>query len=376
MPTASPNVKRVTVMGAGVIGLTTAIKLQETNRYAVTIVAEILPTDLPSSRYTSHWAGALHLYLSNDDSNLRNAEKETFAIFRKMIETGTEAAAFLKTIKLNMYFKEPRPSPDPLGFFPDLKPVAEDQFPSPDIVAGLEATSFSIDVPQYLNYLLDRFLSKGGQLVRGHVQHIQQLTESPSIFSGRNREEAPETILLCPGLAARSLGGLEDRNMYPVRGQVLRLKAPWVDHFLSVAGKNDRVEEKLFYAIPRSSGLVVVGGTQSANDWFPVARKETTERILQEALYFFPQLAPPEIRAERDPTVEDLRPLIVDEGCGFRPARMGGVRIERDTIDRSDGKTIPVVYNYGHGGGGYQASWGSANKALALLDEAFVQKSS
>ncbi|KAH8824110.1 nucleotide-binding domain-containing protein [Flagelloscypha sp. PMI_526] len=372
MSATGQNAKRVTVMGAGVVGLTTAVKLQETGRYTVTIVAEILPTDPPSPRYTSQWAGAIQLFLTTDDPILQEAEKETFEVFKKMIETETEAAALFKTIKVELYFKDPRPSPDPLDHFPDLKPIAENKFPSSDVVVGLEATTFTIDVPRYLNYLLARFLSKGDQIIRGSVQHVQQLTESPGIFAGHNGGEAPDAILLCPGLAARSLGGLEDQNMYPVRGQVLRLRAPWVDHFLSVEGEKDQAEGRLFYAIPRSSGLVVVGGTRGSNDWFPAARKETTERILQEALGFFPELAPPEIRAQRAPTVEDLRSLIVDEGCGFRPARKSGVRIERGTVDASDGKTIPVVFNYGHGGGGYESSWGSANKTLKLLDEAFV----
>jgi hypothetical protein len=40
----------------GVVGLSTAIKLQEHGGYKVTIVAETLPSDPKSIRYTSHWA--------------------------------------------------------------------------------------------------------------------------------------------------------------------------------------------------------------------------------------------------------------------------------------------------------------------------------
>jgi D-amino-acid oxidase len=46
----------VVVIGAGVIGLTTALQIQEKGGYAVTIVAELLPTDPKSIKYTSHWA--------------------------------------------------------------------------------------------------------------------------------------------------------------------------------------------------------------------------------------------------------------------------------------------------------------------------------
>lgn len=38
--------------------------------------------------------------------------------------------------------------------------------------------------------------------------------------------------------------------------------------------------------------------------------------------------------------------MIVEEGCGFRPVRKGGVRIEADNLNLN-GKDLPVIYNYG-----------------------------
>jgi D-amino-acid oxidase len=40
----------------GVVGLTTAVKILETGMYDVTIIAETLPSDPKTIRYTSHWA--------------------------------------------------------------------------------------------------------------------------------------------------------------------------------------------------------------------------------------------------------------------------------------------------------------------------------
>ena len=40
----------------GVVGLTTALKIQETGDYQVTIVAEVLPSDPKTIKYTSQWA--------------------------------------------------------------------------------------------------------------------------------------------------------------------------------------------------------------------------------------------------------------------------------------------------------------------------------
>lgn len=80
---------------------------------------------------------------------------------------------------------------------------------------------------------------------------------------------------------------------------------------------------------------------------------------------------PPEIRAVREPTVDDLQPIVIEEGCGLRPARIGGVRIELEWLeDARAQRKVPVVHNYGHGGFGYQSSWGSAADALGLLEGA------
>lgn len=45
-----------TCYNTGVIGLTTALRIQEKCEYAVSIIAEVLPTDPKSIKYTSHWA--------------------------------------------------------------------------------------------------------------------------------------------------------------------------------------------------------------------------------------------------------------------------------------------------------------------------------
>ena len=41
---------------SGVVGLTTALKIQLQGNYMVTIVSEILPSDPSSIKYTSKWA--------------------------------------------------------------------------------------------------------------------------------------------------------------------------------------------------------------------------------------------------------------------------------------------------------------------------------
>lgn len=60
---------------------------------------------------------------------------------------------------------------------------------------------------------------------------------------------------------------------------------------------------------------------------------------------------------------------IIRHGVGLRPAREGGARIEKEKING-----VWVVHNYGHGGAGYQSSYGCAQAAIALVDKIFQPK--
>jgi D-amino-acid oxidase len=55
------------------------------------------------------------------------------------------------------------------------------------------------------------------------------------------------------------------------------------------------------------------------------------------------------VRNEREATIEDLKPLVIEEGCGLRPARKGGIRLQVEwaNVPGSE-RLIPVVHNYGY----------------------------
>ncbi|CAM3804031.1 FAD-dependent oxidoreductase [Roseateles saccharophilus] len=78
------------------------------------------------------------------------------------------------------------------------------------------------------------------------------------------------------------------------------------------------------------------------------------------ALDFAPPRAPARMRADID--------RIIDIAVGIRPFRAQGPRIE---AQRLHGKT--VVHHYGHGGSGWSLSWGSAQRALALVQASGAQ---
>lgn len=60
---------------------------------------------------------------------------------------------------------------------------------------------------------------------------------------------------------------------------------------------------------------------------------------------------------------------VVQARVGLRPAREGGVRVELER--RADGRAI--VHNYGHGGFGYQSSWGISMDVVEKVQSALQQ---
>ncbi|EJF63901.1 D-amino-acid oxidase [Dichomitus squalens LYAD-421 SS1] len=365
--------KRVVVLGAGVVGLTTAVKIQEKGEYNVTIIAETFPTDPKTIMYTSLWAGAHHVSHAANDAKQMAIDRETFNVMWKLSEPGGAAEHCFLRVAQTDYLLDGRD--ECLDWMPDFKTLPQDAL-VPGTSAGTSFTTVNIDTPVYLPYLLARFLSRGGSIVRGSVQHISQVIEGgPGLFRrGRADPEPVHALVICPGLGARTLGGVEDKNVYPVRGQVVIIRAPWIKSGRTVS----HLEQGLWtYIIPRRSGDVILGGTKQDNDWYPAARPETTTDILERCLALCPEIVPPAIRAERQGTIEDVRALIVEEGCGFRPQRKGGIRLDVDWVPGRVGQgSVPMVFNYGHGGGGYQSSWGSASIALELLEKALASPAS
>ena len=55
---------------------------------------------------------------------------------------------------------------------------------------------------------------------------------------------------------------------------------------------------------------------------------------------------------------------IIRHGVGLRPLRIGGTRVEKEKIH-----DIWMIHNYGHGGYGYQSSYGCSQTVVKLLEE-------
>ena len=86
--TARNENHELVVLGAGVIGLSTALELKEAFPGAgITVVAKHFPGDR-SIEYTSPWAGANWSSMATDNGPLEGYDRVTFERFARMVEEG------------------------------------------------------------------------------------------------------------------------------------------------------------------------------------------------------------------------------------------------------------------------------------------------
>ncbi len=98
-----------------------------------------------------------------------------------------------------------------------------------------------------------------------------------------------------------------------------------------------------------------------ANSWESQPDPSAAIRIMKRCVDMVPELVP------AGKGVEALD--IIRHGVGLRPMREGSIRIEKDIIDG-----LPVVHNYGHGGYGYQTSYGCAYMVRQLVQDALKER--
>ena len=191
-----------------------------------------------------------------------------------------------------------------------------------------QQVTFYAEPSKLLAFLLARFRALGGRVVVSTVTSLDQLAEC-------------DVIVNCSGLGARSLVG--DDTLCPIRGQLVRVRAPFVKSFLASGD---------FYIVPNDD-VIVLGGTRQVGDWRRAPDPADTARIVDGCCRL--------VAALRTAPVEAV-------WAGLRPYRPGGVRLESERRLVA-GRWRPVVHNYGHGGAGVTLFWGCALGAAALVQE-------
>ncbi|GAA5957366.1 hypothetical protein JCM3765_000437 [Sporobolomyces pararoseus] len=352
-PHSSPS--PVIVIGAGCIGLTTAIEILKTG-LPVLLLAHHFPSDL-DAEYSSTAAGAHHLSFADDtDWRQRYFDLRTFERFWKESED-TEAGERIGVMRLTQteYYRGDTHLRI-LEQLPNFRINGQDTLPD-GIEHSVSFESVTIEPARYLPYLLKNFSRLGGVSCR--------VAPLGSLADAKKYAKRPLCVVNCTGLGASKLSDVQDLTVHPVRGQVVVLDCPWVKtgwtrQIGSLAGGEGGERT---YVIPRASGEVVVGGTREVDDWEKSPRAHTTVDILRRALEICPSLA----RPPHSTSPISLEPIIKSIVVGFRPTRDQGIRLEAETLAPIRGEDqLEVVHNYGHGGYGWQSSWACAEEAARI----------
>jgi len=171
--------------------------------------------------------------------------------------------------------------------------------------------------------------------------------------------EKADLIVNCTGLSASKLGGVQDTAVIPARGQIVVVRND-PGKMCTISGTDDGDDEATYIMMRAAGGGTVLGGCYQKGNWESQPDPNLAMRIMKRCVDLCPQLT-------GGKGIEHLD--IVRHCVGLRPLRLGGTRIEKEKIGG-----IWVVHNYGHGGYGYQSSYGCSQEAVQLVDNALEEK--
>ncbi|KAM5357964.1 hypothetical protein ACJZ2D_015732 [Fusarium nematophilum] len=344
-----PELDKYVVIGAGVIGLTTALELKRRIPLAeVTVLAREVPGDAAPT-YSSAWAGANWVSCATDNGPQEDWDRTTYLMFDQLARTRPECG--VERMDLRSIYDEDIDKVNILSqgtgkiWYDEL--VGGVRYLDPGDLPvggkfGFDISTFIVNMQKYL-FWLQAELARLGVVVRRAV--IDGLDDIPWRVPGVS------AISNCTGLGAFSLGGVEDKDVYPSKGQVYLVEAPPQGISRMYFRPVQRLGSSNNHIFPRGKdGGVILGGCKIDGDWSEELDPMIGEGIKQRCCALVPELGKP----------EDLR--ILKQGVGLRPCRKGGPRIEKERKN-----VVTVIHNYGAAGAGYQASWGMAKAAVDLL---------
>lgn len=236
-----------------------------------------------------------------------------------------------------------------------LRRLSKSELP-PGYDRGISFVSVCINTALYLPWLASQCLKHGVILRRGIASHITDATNMH--HSGRRAD----LVINCTGLSSLRLAGVEDKSLYPGRGQIVVVRNV-SDIMYAVSGTDDGPDETTYTMNRAAGGGCILGGCMQRHNWESQPDPNLANRIMKRCVELCPDLV------QQGKGVEGLS--IVRHGVGLRPMREGGIRVEMELING-----VPVVHNYGHGGYGYQTSYGAAEAVNTLVEQTLQQRAS
>ncbi|WP_020403193.1 FAD-dependent oxidoreductase [Gracilimonas tropica] len=312
--------RNITVLGAGVSGLTTAIVLAEKG-YQVKIITKELPKNTTSAVAAAIWFP----YEAFPENKVSTWSYHSFREFEQLSQIEGTGVSFIPfTTYLDSTVR-----PWWLDALPETH-ILEEKVKSPVNPAhvGYKLKVPLIETPIYLPYLWNRFKAAGGEVIQKEIKQVSGF-------------EADKIIVNCTGLGSGSL--FKDELLYPIQGQVVKVEPSSNIKAMATEYPMGKDGDEIAYVIPRQD-CIVLGGSAKKNRSATTPDSGLTDRIISYC-------------ADFQPAIKSLN--IRESIVGLRPGRPE-IRVEKDP-------NLPVIHNYGHGGAGFTVSWGCAREVLKIL---------
>ncbi|KAG7198139.1 hypothetical protein KM043_005558 [Ampulex compressa] len=329
---------RVAVVGAGVVGVTSALAVKNAfPAFEVQIFADCFSPDTTgdgsaglwgpyllgdtATEDVLRWAGRTHEWLSHFWK--AGFSSETGVALLPLIRVTSDPKGFSDCSWTKLVYGAHKITPE------ELQKLNEEH--KANYTEGWHFVTFTGEPVRLLPWLTDKFVAMGGKVQRRKILELGELID-----------EGYDLIINCSGLGAREL--VNDSSTAPIRGQVMRVKAPWAMHGYLVEDDDGN------YIIPNIDSLVL-GGTHQEGDFDCTVRKKDSKFIHDGCCRLLPAL-------------KGARTM--KEWVGLRPGR-SQVRLELDAQRTSKGQKFMVIHNYGHGGSGITLCWGCALDVVEMI---------
>lgn len=306
---------RVVVVGAGVIGSTTAATLLEAGHDV-----EVWHRDDHADTTSAVAAAIWYPYLAEPRTRVLAWSRATH---ERLLELARDAATGVLLQDVVELFAVPEPDLSWLPSTVALERIAPEPFGA-RYRSAVRMQLPICDTVTYLPWLRARIAELGGRFERRAVTDLS----APLA--------AAELVVNCAGLGAREL--CADPALVGVRGQVVH--AERVD--LPFALIDDTDPEQPVYVLPRNGDIVLGGSARRGDERIAEDPEETA--AIREAC------------GRRVPAVRDA--ATIRARAGLRPFR-AEVRLEPEPGEPR------LCHNYGHGGSGFTMAWGCAAEVSA-----------
>jgi D-amino-acid oxidase len=312
---------RVVVLGAGVVGLTAAVRLLEAGAQV-----EVVSAGAPQS--TTSWLAAAVWYPTyvGPPAEVARWGRDTYEVLARQAADGVPGVRMLESLAL---YRRPPGHEAWMDAVGAVRPAAPRELP-PGYAHGLRYAVPLVEMPAHLPWLAGLVERLGGILRRQQVESLDELC-GPDV----------DALVNCSGLAARRLAG--DTSVVPVRGQIVRVTNPG----LTLSVRDEEHPLGRAYVHPRTADCIL-GGTLDVGRWDTEPDPAIAESILRRCRDLAPELAAAEV---------------LEHVVGLRPGRPE-VRLEEG--ERAPSGTR-VVHDYGHGGAGITLAWGCADDVTRLV---------